>query len=160
MSESVARRATVMVVEDFKDSREVLAAGLRLAGYEVTEAGSGGEALERAGRERPDLVLMDLTLPGLDGLSAVYRLRELDSMSDVPIVACTAHSPDLHMRAARAVGCDDYVTKPVDIARLVETVGRLLESGRPGGAARPPRPMEADELLAYIDGLLGGGPVH
>lgn len=160
MHEDSLRRATVMVVEDFQDSREVIATALRLQGYEVTEAASGAEALERVKRSRPDLVIMDLTLPGLDGLSTVYRLREIDSMCDVPIVACTAHSPALHLSAARAVGCDEYVTKPVDLATLVGAVARLLEEGRPSGGAAapcPPHPMNSDELMAYIDGLLGEG---
>ena len=158
------RRPTVLVVEDFADNRQMLSMWLRQEGYEVLEAADGREAIDAASRERPDLVLMDLSLPGLDGLSAVYRMRELDSMSDVPVVACTAHSPGLHLRAARAVGCDEYLTKPVEFARLRELLARLLADGRgesKGGDAgvsipRGSRRMNSEELTTYIDGLLSG----
>lgn len=158
--EDALAQNTVMIVEDFEDSRRLLSFGLRQQGYRVVEAADGGEALEAVGRERPDLVIMDLSLPGLDGLSVVYRMREMDFMADVPIVACTAHSPEVHSAAARAVGCDEYVTKPVDIARLEELIVRLISERRvrrPRADARQAaKPMDSDELLAYIDGLLAG----
>jgi two-component system cell cycle response regulator DivK len=154
-------RHTVLLVEDFEDTREMFATELRRRGYRVVEAADGREALDAAGRERPDLVLMDLSLPALDGLSAVYRMRESESLRRVPVIACSAHSADTHMEAARAVGCDEYVTKPVDLARLCETVGRLLSKGGgrddAGAAVREhdARTRSDEELLEYLDGLMG-----
>ncbi|HLM56255.1 MAG TPA: response regulator [Pyrinomonadaceae bacterium] len=150
-------RRTILVVEDVEDTRQMLALQLRGQGYEVVEAADGREALEAAERARPDLVLMDLSLPTLDGLSAVYRLRESEATARVPVIACTAHSPELHLKAARAVGCDEYVTKPVDLARLTELIGRLLADGRASNATAPSiphPPRNDDELLDYIEGLM------
>ncbi|MBC7932772.1 MAG: response regulator [Rubrivivax sp.] len=146
-----------MVVEDFDDIRQMIALKLRSQGYEVVEAANGLEALEAAKRRCPDLVVMDLSLPGLDGLSAVYRMRELEATCDVPVIACSAHDADIHLVAARAVGCDEYLGKPVDLARLDELISRLLIERRESGERRKRvihQPMEADELTTYIDGLL------
>src|SRR5215210_3275982 len=126
-------RHTILVVEDFEDTRELIALQLRRDGYEVIEAADGVSAVELVKRRCPDLVLMDLSLPGRDGLSAAYRMRELDAMCRVPIVACSAHAADLHRDVALAAGCDEYVTKPIDMALLKEVVGRLLAGRGDGG---------------------------
>jgi len=115
-----------MVVEDFDDTRQMIALELRTEGYEVVEVSDGREAVEAVKRRRPDLVLLDLSLPGCDGLSAAFRMREVGAMCYVPIVACTAHDAALHRDAALAAGCDDYLTKPLDMGRLKEVVSRLL----------------------------------
>ena len=154
-------RPTILVVEDFEDTREMIALELRRQGYDVVEAADGVSAVEMVKRSCPDLVLMDLSLPGRDGLSAAYRMRELETMSRVPIVACTAHGADLHRDVALAAGCDEYVTKPIDMALLKGVVARLLE-GRGDGdgeaeAKRPrraPRAMDDDELRDYLDAMM------
>lgn len=160
MSDSGNRRQIILVVEDFADTRQMVALELRRQGYEVLEAANGQEALEVAKRSRPDLVVMDLSLPKLDGLSAVYRIRETEATRRVPVIACSAHSPDVHFKAARAVGCDEYITKPIDMARLTETISRLLSGGREGRKVEtawrePSAPRRSDEeLLDYIESLL------
>src|ERR1044072_8848840 len=97
-------RQTVLVVEDFEDTREMIALELRYEGYEVVEAADGVSAVEMVKSRCPDLVLMDLSLPGRDGLSAAYRMRELEAMYHVPIVACSAPGADMHREGALAAG--------------------------------------------------------
>jgi two-component system cell cycle response regulator DivK len=156
-------KPSVMVVEDFDDTRQLIALELRKEGYEVFEVSDGREAVEAVRRRCPDLVLLDLSLPGYDGLSAAFRMREVGAMCHVPIVACTAHDAALHRDAALAAGCDDYLTKPLDMARLKEVVGRLLTQrsegvGRGEAEARARRITSArldDEgLRDYLDGLI------
>jgi CheY-like chemotaxis protein len=156
-------RHTILVVEDFEDTREMIALELRRHGYEVVEAADGVSAVEMVKRSSPDLVLMDLSLPGRDGLSAAYRMRELEAMSRVPIVACTAHGADLHRDVALAAGCDEFVTKPIDLALLKGVVARLLEGGGDGNgeAGRPrraPRAMNDEELRDYLDAMMDRRP--
>jgi len=154
-------RHTILVVEDFEDTRELIALELRHAGYEVVEAADGVSAVELAKRSSPDLVLMDLSLPGRDGLSAAYRMRELETMSRVPIVACTAHVASLHREVALAAGCDEFVTKPIDMPMLKGLVARLLAGvGDGNGEAEARRPrlasrvMNDEELRDYFDGMM------
>lgn len=158
-------RHTILVVEDFEDTREMIALELREHGYEVVEAADGVSAVEMAKSRSPDLVLMDLSLPGRDGLSAAYRMRELETMSRVPIVACTAHGADVHREVALAAGCDEYVTKPIDLALLKDIVARLLaargdgdgesEANRP---RRAPKSMDDEELRDYLDAMMNRRP--
>ncbi|MDT7806396.1 MAG: hypothetical protein QOJ70_209 [Acidobacteriota bacterium] len=115
----------VLVVEDFEDNRFMMRRLLEMSGYRVVEAVNGNQAVERAISERPDIILMDLSLPQLDGLAATRRIRAQDGMRKVPIVAVSAHdSADFHAEAL-AAGCNEYVTKPIDFDRLVELLGRL-----------------------------------
>ncbi len=156
---------TVLIVDDFDDSRSLMALNLKSDGYNIAEASNGREAIESARRARPDLVLMDLSLPALDGLSATCRLRELDAMRDVPIVAFSAHHAGTHARAALAVGCDEYLEKPIDMDVLREVVARLLAGADSDGqvtaaTAKPrvilfdSRQLNDDELQNSIDRLL------
>ena len=156
-------RPVIMVVEDFDDVRQLIALELRTQGYEVIEVADGKEAVEMVKQRCPDLVLMDLSLPGWDGLSAAYRMRELEEMCHVPIVACTAHGAALHREVALAAGCDDYLMKPIDMAKLREVVSRLLatsgdEDRRKEAEARrqrvTARPMGDEELRDYLDGMM------
>src|SRR3712207_4985322 len=110
---SESEKPSVMVVEDFDDTRQLIALELRREGYEVVEISDGREAVEAVRRRCPDLVLLDLTLPGCDGLSATYRMREVAAMCRVPIVACSGHDAALHRDAALAAGCGDYLMKPL-----------------------------------------------
>ena len=127
MSEKNDQRPTVLVVEDFEDNRFMMRRLLEMSGYRVVEAVNGQQAVETARRERPDIILMDLSLPMLDGLAATRRIRELDRLSRVPIVAVSAHdSADFHAEAL-AAGCDEYVTKPIDFDHLVQLLNRLTK---------------------------------
>ena len=117
---------TVLVVEDFEDNRFMMRRLLEMSGYHVIEAVNGQEAVETARRERPDLILMDLSLPLLDGLAATRRIREQDGLSKVPIVAVSAHdTADFHADAL-AAGCNEYVTKPIDFDQLEGLLSRLV----------------------------------
>jgi two-component system cell cycle response regulator DivK len=117
---------TIMVVEDFEDNRFMMRRLLEMSGYQVLEAVNGEEAVEIAKRERPSLILMDLSLPLLDGLAATRRIRQEAALRDVPIVAVSAHdTADFHADAL-AAGCNDYVTKPIDFDQLEALLGKLL----------------------------------
>jgi CheY-like chemotaxis protein len=120
-------RLTVLVVEDFEDNRFMMRRLLEMSGYRVVEAVNGQQAVETARRERPAIILMDLSLPMLDGLAATRRIREQDGLERVPIVAVSAHdSADFHAEAL-AAGCDEYVTKPIDFDQLVQLLNRLTK---------------------------------
>ena len=124
-----AREAVVLVVEDFEDNRFMLRRLLEMSGYRVVEAVNGEQAVETAARVRPDLILMDLSLPKLDGLAATRRIREQEGLASVPIVAVFAHdTTDFHSDAL-AAGCDEYVTKPIDFDQLDALLKRLLDRG-------------------------------
>jgi CheY-like chemotaxis protein len=121
---SVAKR--VLLVEDFEDSRFSLSKLLEIEGYEVLEAVDGAEAVNLALSAKPDLILMDLSLPVVDGLSATKQIREHESMDRVPIIALSAHDlSDFHDRATDA-GCTDYLTKPIDFEALMVIMSKYL----------------------------------
>src|SRR5947209_5724007 len=117
---------TILVVEDFEDNRFMMRRLLEMSGYRVIEAINGEEAIDLACREKPGLILMDLSLPQLDGLAATRRIRQHPELSNVPIVAVSAHdTADFHADALSA-GCNDYVTKPMNFVHLkVLLVGYL-----------------------------------
>ncbi len=117
---------TILVVEDFEDNRFMMRRLLEMSGYRVVEAENGEEAVTRAGEEQPDLILMDLSLPLLDGLAATRRIRQNAELRDVPVIAVSAHdTADFHAEAL-AAGCNEYVTKPIDFDQLEEVLSRLL----------------------------------
>ena len=115
-----------LVVEDFEDSRFMMRQLLELAGYRVVEATDGEEAIKLAVAEQPELILMDLSLPKLDGLAATRRIRQQDGLGQVPIVAVSAHDSPGSRSEALAAGCDEYVTKPIDFDQLSTLLHRLL----------------------------------
>ncbi|MCA1592121.1 MAG: response regulator [Acidobacteria bacterium] len=163
MSEDKSAARTLLVVDDYDDSRGLIALDLKSEGYRVVEAENGRDAIDVARRERPDLILMDLSLPALDGLSATCRIRETKELEGVPVVAFSAHQADTHRAAALAVGCDDYLEKPIDMDVLKRVVARLLTraEGEGGGhytEARRPKIesslLSDDELQNAIDRLL------
>lgn len=99
---------------------------LEMSGYEVVEARNGEEAVQMAKEKRPQIILMDLSLPIIDGLAATRRIRALPNFEDVPIVAVSAHdTADFHAEAM-AAGCNSYITKPIDFGELESLIGRLL----------------------------------
>lgn len=126
MEENGNSKSTVLVVEDFADNRFMMRKLLEMSGYQVVEAVDGKEAVEVAERARPDLILMDLSLPRLDGLDATRRIRELEGLRFVPIVAVSAHDTNDFHADALAAGCNEYVTKPIDFDELDALVKKLL----------------------------------
>ena len=126
MSTGGQEKKTVMVVEDFEDNRFMMRRLLEMSGYGVLEAVNGQEAVEIAIQEHPSLILMDLSLPLLDGLAATRKIREYPDLRTVPIVAVSAHdTSDFHAEAL-AAGCNDYVTKPIDFEQLEQLLGKLI----------------------------------
>ncbi|MFL6276906.1 MAG: response regulator [Blastocatellia bacterium] len=116
----------VLLVDDFDDSRFSLSKLLEIEGYEVIEATDGAQAIERALADKPDLILMDLSLPVIDGLSATRQIRQSNAMKRVPIIALTAHDlVDIQTQAEDA-GCTDYAPKPVDFTMLIDMMAKYL----------------------------------
>ena len=127
-NESVAAAGgpVVMLVEDFRDTREMMRKMLEMQGCRVVEASNGQEAIELSQRGGLDLVLMDLNMPVLDGFNATLRIREYERTRDVPVVAVTAFDSAEARAAAGAVGCCEYVVKPLELEHLAALLGRLL----------------------------------
>jgi two-component system, cell cycle response regulator DivK len=117
---------TIMVVEDYDDTRLLLKQWLEGLGYSVLEASNGQEAVDIAHRERPDLILMDLDLPILDGIAATQKIRQMPQLERVPIVAVTAYPMSYSHVKAFAKGCDEYMRKPIDISELERVVSHYL----------------------------------
>ena len=127
----------VMLVEDFQDTRQMLRRMLELRGCRVLEAANGQEAIGLLRHGEFDLVLMDLNMPVLDGFTATLRIREYEPTRDVPVVAVTAFDTAESRAAAVAVGCCDYVVKPLDFDRLSEILDRLLPPRRKARTTAP-----------------------
>lgn len=121
-----AEVTTVLLVEDTEDNRQMVRRLLEMSGFRVVEALNGREAVELAKKVRPQIILMDLSLPYVDGISATRQIRNLPELSRVPIVVVSAHdTADFHS-LAMAAGCNAYVTKPIHYPELEEVVKRLL----------------------------------
>ncbi len=118
--------STVMVVEDYDDTRVMMRKVLEHRGYRVVEATNGREAVELAASECPDLILMDLDLPILDGIQATNAIRRMEALCDVPIIAVTAYPMSYTHVKAFAEGCNEYVSKPIDFDRMDELLSRYL----------------------------------
>jgi len=117
---------TVLVAEDDEDVRLLMTARLGMRGYRVVEARDGQETLELAKGVRPDIVLMDLQLPRLNGFAVTRFLRQTDSLRHVPIIVVSAHDPAKHRNLALAAGCNAYVQKPIDFDHLDGLMSSLL----------------------------------
>jgi two-component system cell cycle response regulator DivK len=117
----------VLVVEDYQDAREMYAAYLQFSGFDVAEAANGIEAVEKTQELLPDIVLMDLALPRMDGWEATRRLKTDPRTRHIPIVALTGHALAGHAEGAREAGCDAFVTKPCLPDALVAEIKRLLD---------------------------------
>ena len=116
----------VLLVEDFEDSRFSLSKLLEIEGYEVVEAVDGAEAIDLARKSKPDLILMDLTLPVIDGLSETREIRQDQEMEGVPIIALSGHDVSDVQAKAMAAGCTDYLTKPIDFNNLITMMSKYL----------------------------------
>ena len=133
----------VLIVEDYEDAREMYAAYLQFSGYRVAEAANGVEAVEQAQELMPDIILMDLALPKMDGWEATRRLKKDERTRDIPIVALTGHALAGHAEGARQAGCDAFITKPCLPDALVAEIKRVLSarsgSRRSGKTVSRPR---------------------
>jgi two-component system cell cycle response regulator DivK len=120
------RPPLVLLVDDFQDNREMYAMYLEHAGMQVAEAGNGHEALDQAFRLLPDLIVMDLSLPGIDGWEATRRLKADERTRKIPVVALTSHALEGYSEGARAAGCDAFVTKPCLPEQLLSEIRKVL----------------------------------
>ena len=122
----------ILLVEDNEMNRDMLSRRLVRKGYEVVMALDGGQAVEMAASAGPDLILMDMSLPVIDGWEATRRIRADASIAAVPIIALTAHAMAGDREKAIEAGCDDYDTKPIELPRLLDKIATLL-ARRAGG---------------------------
>jgi len=120
------RPPLVLLVDDFQDNREMYAMYLEHAGMQVAEAGNGHEALDQAFRLLPDLIVMDLSLPGIDGWEATRRLKADERTKKIPVLALTSHALEGYSEGARAAGCDGFVTKPCLPEQLLSEIRKVL----------------------------------
>jgi len=120
--------ATVLLVEDTEDNRFMMRRLLEMSGYRVIEAMNGEEAVKLARSESPRLILMDLSLPVIDGLAATRLIRKLPDCESTPIIAVSAHDTSDFQSEAMDAGCNSYVTKPIDFNELEELIGKLIKS--------------------------------
>jgi Response regulators consisting of a CheY-like receiver domain and a winged-helix DNA-binding domain len=117
----------ILLVEDTEDNRVMMRRLLEMSGYAVTEAVNGMEAVAQAASEDPEVILMDLSLPLVDGLAATRKIRQMPGLKGVPIIAVSAHDTmDFHAEAL-AAGCDAYITKPIDYGELEGLIESLLD---------------------------------
>ena len=126
MNDRDSRDLKVLLVEDFEDTRLFLRLALEDQGFIVLEAENGQKAVEHANREKPDVILMDLTMPLMDGFAAAKLIRQNETLEDVPIIAITAHQETDFRSDAKASGFDANVTKPIDVNWLKELITGLL----------------------------------
>jgi CheY-like chemotaxis protein len=120
----------VLVVDDSIDNLTMISLDLQQNGYRVATATNGEEAVKVAAMINPDLILMDLAMPGVDGLESTRQIRLSDDLKDIPVIALTAFSTDGFRRAAHQTGFDGYLTKPVDFTRLHDLMRRLIGLAR------------------------------
>jgi len=117
------RKRHIFVVDDFADNRELYALFLSASGFEVTQAGDGEEALEKAAKLQPDLIVMDLSLPGMDGWEATRQLRAGKETSHIPVLILTAYD----LVGAVPEGCEGFLTKPCLPDRMISEINRVLD---------------------------------
>ncbi len=122
----------VLVVDDSIDNLTLISLELQHNGYRVATATDGEEALKVAAMVKPDCIIMDLAMPGVDGLESTRQIRQDENLKDIPVIALTAFSTDGFRRAAHETGFDGYLTKPVDFDRLHDLIGRLIGLAKSG----------------------------
>lgn len=120
----------VLVVDDSIDSLTAISLYLQQNGYRVATATNGQEAITVAALTKPELIVMDLAMPGMDGLESVRQIRQDESLKDIPVIALTAFSTEGFRRAAHDTGFNGYLTKPVEFERLHDLIGRLIALAR------------------------------
>ena len=116
----------ILAVDDLADNLAMISLDLQTQGYRVVTASNGEDAIAVATQTIPSLILMDISMPGLDGLGATRRIREVDTLRNVPVIAVTAFGTEGFQRAAYDVGVSGYLTKPIDLDRMHQLIARLL----------------------------------
>lgn len=116
----------ILVVEDSPMIQEILVERLLFRNYEVVVASDGQQGIEVAQQEQPDLILMDISLPVMDGWEATERIRKIESIKNVPIIALTAHALVEDRNRSLAIGCNDFETKPINFSQLIVKINALL----------------------------------
>jgi len=129
---SLEPKFLILVVDDSADNLAMLSLDLQQQNYQVVTASNGEDAIKIATQTNPNLILMDINLPELDGLAATRRIRDIETLREVPVVAVTAFGTEGFQRAAYDVGVDGYLTKPIDMDRMHQLIARLLSSGESG----------------------------
>ena len=128
MASANTERPRVLLVDDYSDAREMYSEYLKFSGFDVVEAANGVEALQRALDSSPDIILMDLSLPVMDGWEATRRLKQDTRTARIPVVALTGHALSGISEGAKSVGCDAFVTKPCLPEDLVQQIRHVLGS--------------------------------
>ena len=128
-----AARPRVLLVDDYPDAREMYSEYLQYSGFDVVEAGNGMEALQRAAETAPDIILMDLSLPVMDGWEATRRLKADPRTAQIPVVALTGHALAGISEGAKKAGCDAFVTKPCLPDELVKEIRKILDGSTSSG---------------------------
>ena len=116
----------ILIVEDSPMIQEILVERLRMRDYEVATASNGQEGIELARKEQPDLILMDISLPIMDGWEATQHIRKMEVTKNIPIIALTAHALVEDRNKSLAIGCNDFETKPVNFSQLIQKINSLL----------------------------------
>jgi CheY-like chemotaxis protein len=124
-----AMASKILLIEDNQMNRDMLARRLTKSGFSVVCAANGQEGIDQALQECPDLILMDMNLPVIDGWEATRRIKANEITKAIPVIALTAYATLRDHEAALASGCDDYETKPIDFQRLLEKIRSLTEGG-------------------------------
>jgi two-component system, cell cycle response regulator DivK len=126
----VSEPALILLVEDHPDNRVLARKLLERAGFRVAEATDGRQALDQVAALRPDLVLLDMSLPEVDGWTVARTLRRSPEFKDLRIVALTAHAMEGDRERVLEAGCDEFLTKPIEIPKFIPSIRRVLERGR------------------------------
>lgn len=127
MEDETMDRKKILIVDDNQDSRELVIKVLKRYDYELLEAVDGEDALNKIIAEKPDLVLMDISMPKIDGHELTRRVKSRDDLKDIIIIALTAHAMKGDKEKALAAGCSDYITKPINIREFREQVTKYLQ---------------------------------
>jgi len=133
---------TILLVEDFDDTRLMMKLWLMKNGYRVLEAETGEEAIDVAQRERPDLIIMDMMMPGMNGLDATQRIREYQALQRTPIVAVSAYGANEYRSMAIQAGCNEYVSTPFEPSALAELIASLIAGTEPSRINVAPSDLE------------------
>src|SRR6266496_4529815 len=138
------RKAVVLLVDDYPDAREMYAEYLEFSGFDIVQAGNGVEAIERALDSHPDVILMDLSLPVMDGWEATRRLKADERTKSIPVLAVTGHALTGVSNDAKKAGCDGFITKPCLPEDLVKEIRKVLAGGEASDPAAKNRRVGKD----------------
>lgn len=137
----------ILYIEDNYQNRRLVKRLLSKKGYEIMEAEDGLQGIAIAAREKPDLILMDINLPGIDGMEATSRLKSSRDLAHIPIVAVTAQAMRGDRERIMAAGCDDYLQKPIDNDQLINTVRKFIGTPEPKAVEETKQPVASNNNL-------------